>query len=721
MPRDLIYALRSLRRSPLFAAVAVLTLALGIGGTTAMFSLVNSIVLQPLGYREPHRLYGIYSFIPKFAKQYPVLPVNARHALTWREQSKAFEQITASSHREFTLTGSGGPERVRGARVCANFFSVLGARPGLGREFRPDEDEPGRDRVVMIGEELWRRRLGGDASILGRKLVLDGEPYEVIGIVPASFPVPRSQAVEALARREGRIELWKPMAFTPDERKPVFGEMNFECLGRLAPGFSAAQGLEELNRIQKALAQGDRDAANVQTILKPMKANVVGDAAQALTLLLAAVGFVLLIVCVNLTNLLLARHAARQRELAVRAALGARLGQLMRHAFAESLVLAGAGGALGVALAYGVVGFVTTKAGARLPRLAEVRVDTAVLLFALGISMLSALLCGLLPALRARRVTPQHALPGVCSAGIVSQLPVTSETSVNAVLPKESPEIPFIQRPVVNFRWASSDYFRAVGIPLVAGRIFQESDGDQRVVVLTERLAWRLWPNQDPIGREIRRYDPDGFRVVGIVRDVPAAALDRGPTAMVYFPYWQRRSYVMNVVVRAGVAPSALAGALRRAILQLDPEVPISELRTLEQFVSGSVDQRRFQMTLLLSFALLALLLACCGIYGVVAYSVTRRTGEIGIRAALGASRGEVCAMVLRQGLVPVAFGLLLGLGGSLAAGRAVSSFLYGTQALDPLTYGVVTATLGAVAFAACYAPALRASRIDPSNALRYE
>jgi putative ABC transport system permease protein len=326
------------------------------------------------------------------------------------------------------------------------------------------------------------------------------------------------------------------------------------------------------------------------------------------------------------------------------------------------------------------------------------------------------------PRLFYRRLLEEvGALPGVRRAGIVSQLPVTSETSVNAVLPKESPEIPFIQRPVVNFRWASSDYFRAVGIPLVAGRIFQESDGDQRVVVLTERLAWRLWPNQDPIGREIRRYDPDGFRVVGIVRDVPAAALDRGPTAMVYFPYWQRRSYVMNVVVRAGVAPSALAGALRRAILQLDPEVPISELRTLEQLVSGSVDQRRFQMTLLLSFALLALLLACCGIYGVVAYSVTRRTGEIGIRAALGASRGEVCAMVLRQGLVPVAFGLLLGLGGSLAAGRAVSSFLYGTQALDPLTYGVVTATLGAVAFAACYAPALRASRIDPATALRYE
>lgn len=808
---DLRFAIRLLRKNPGFAAVAVATLALGIGANTAIFSLADNLILRPLAYPAADRLFVIHEVVPKFSHLAPLIPVNAMHFREWRKKARSFDQLALVGGKTFNLTGTGEPERIPAARVSPNLFPMLGLKTQLGRTFLDEEDQPRHDRVVVLNHELWIRRFGGDPGVVGRKILLDGNPYEIVGVLRAGLHFPKLSQLYAMTISEERPQLWKPFAVRDDELDDM-GDFNYSCIARVGRGVTASRALAELNVVQADIARKLTEKIELRAALVPLQDQITGRSRTGLELLLAAVGAVLLIGCVNIANLLLGRAIGRRREIAIRSAIGASSFRLVRQVLVESLLLSSMGGLFGVMLASAAIRAIVAFAPVDLPRMDEVHLDTRVLLFTLVISMLAGLLFGLIPAWRFAKADPQEAmksgargstagrrsgrlrsllvsvetglsamcliaaglllhsfvkllnvdrgfevqrivtvdlslpgdrypdvekkaafqrallegvrsLPGVISAGVSNHLPLSGEGG-NNLLGLEGSKVPFMERPLADIRQVNPDYFRTMGIPLRSGRIFDEADRSRHVALISALTAEQVWPGQNAIGKRFRIGGDERplVEVAGIVGDVRSVSLNKNPSLTVYAPYWEKFMISgPSLAVRTAMDPMSIASGIRAAIHQIDPELPVPAFRTMEDIVAESVAPRRFQMSLVLLFAVAATLLASLGIYGVVSYSVAQRTNEMGIRIALGAQPGNIAWMVLGQGLLPVATGLVGGVMASVALGRVLGSLLFGVSAADPFTIGGVVALVGAVAVAAICIPAHRATHVDPVTALRYE
>lgn len=807
------YALRVLGREKAFAAFAILTLALGIGAVTTIFSVVDGVLLKPLAYKEPGRLYAAAESAPKLVQMYPRLPVNASHFRSWQEQCRSCESAALLNPASFNLTGEGEPEQIEGATCTWPLFQVLGVLPQFGRTFAESDDRPGANKFVVVSDSLWRRRLGADPGVIGKPIQLDGEPHIVVGVLQADFRFPSGDKLGPLNQFPKHSEIFKPMGFNFAELSRV-GQFNFAALIRLRAGANPARAEAEMTA---AVADAGRDMkTDLSAHLVPLQEQVTGGSRRALTLLLAAVGAVLLIVCINLGNLMLVRANERARDAAIRRALGAGAGQLFRPIVAESLLIALSGGALGVLLAYAGVHILVNTAPVDIPRLDEVHVSLTALLFALCLSVGCGILCGLWPAIRTTGVQPAdalrsgsrsvtggrarlrsrewlvglqvalstvllvvaallglsffrvtnvergyavdriltadltlpssryqeddqrilfhqraleklQALPGVRSAGLISSLPLKAQFWGDTIS-KEGDARPRAERPPAPFRFVSEHYFETMGIALRQGWFPTSRDRSHKVAVISEKAARTVWPGENAIGKLIRNDPrPEWVTVIGVVADVRSDSLEKQPPMTVYVPYWDGAYWQGSVwgnatyVIRTAQDPSTMANALRSAMRELDAELPLANVLTMREILSESVGSRRFQTLLAGVFAGVALLLACLGIYGVISYSVSRRTNEIGIRIALGAQASQVSMLVWRQGIRPVLGGLLVGVTGALAAGQLIGSFLFGTQARDPAAISAVVFILLLVAAVACWEPARRASRIDPMAALRDE
>jgi putative ABC transport system permease protein len=811
MRNEIRYALRALSRDRAFAAMVVLSLAVGIGANTAIFSLVNGVLLRPLAYRDPDRLVAIDQIVPKLANLYPALPVNLAILFEWRKQATSLESIGVMMPASVNLSGAGEPELLAGARVSANIFAVLGVQPRLGRSFMEGEDPAGHDRVAILADSLWRRRFHSDPAIVGRKILLNGLPHEVVGVLPPSFRFPTGAGFAGFSAA-AKTEVFRPLGYENDNLRLHMGDFNYWVTARLRSGVSISKARAELNVVQAAIsAKIPEDHLDLHASIVPLQERMVGDVRQGLLLLMAAVGAVLMILWVNLANLSLVRAAGRARDAAIRTALGASRARLLRQSLAESLLLALTGGALGVALAYGGLRALLAAAPIDLPRLNEVHVDLRVLLFALAVSLAAGAVLGILPALRSAAAAPYEslksgsrtntegrrglrirnllvslevglsatllvtaglliasfvrvmtidkgfdvervialdmslpstkypndapraaffrrvldkaaAMPGVQSLALVSALPLEGETWIDIVGTEHDPR-PLLEKPSTNVRFISPGYFQTLRIPLRDGRDFQEQDQKRKVVIISAGLAQRLWPGQNPVGRKLDNGSDaqSPMEVIGVTPDVRSTSLDHDPVNMMYIPYWQWAQRQGSLLVRTAMDPRGIAAALRSAVWAVDSEVPIPEVRTLEQVMERSVAQRRFQVMLVVLFAAAALALAAFGTYGVVSYGVARRRAEMGIRMALGATRSDVLKMVLRQGMMPVLAGLAAGAMAALVIGRSLASLLFQVSPRDPTAFIAAGAVLLLVSVAACLVPARRATQVNPTDALRFE
>jgi putative ABC transport system permease protein len=801
--QDLRYGLRMLLNKPGFAAVAVITLALGIGANTAIFSLINSVLLRPLPYPEPERLVMLEEN-EKDGKS-----SNTSFATTkdWSERSQSFENISAVRDWSITLTGDGEPEMLHGMRVSSNYFSLLAVTPALGRDFLPEEDRPATRRVVMLSHSLWERRFGSDAQIAGKQIALGGQSFTVAGVMPKGFEDLIS------ARLFQKADVWGPLGY--DETLPWACRTcrHIQAVARLKRGVSIEQAGVEMNTIsQSLLLEHPREYAMSGVTIIPLLDKFVGAARPALFVLLGAVGLVLLIACANVANLLLARATQRQKEIAIRSALGAGSGRIVRQLLTESVMLSMIGAAAGLMLVWWGIALLVSLSPPAILRLNEVNIDARVLGFTLALSLLTGIVFGLAPALQVTKldlsvalkegargsagagrrlrsllavseialalvllvgagllvrsfvhvldVTPGFepanlvtmnvsadgtrypddakvrafyddvlqrvaAIPGVEAAAVVSNLPLGGNKDMYGFHVEEKPlanpeEAPSAERYVV-----SSDYLRAMRVPLLAGREFTERDGPAAplVVLISEFTARSIWPDENPIGKRVRLGAPDGplRTIVGITGNVSHYGLDTPPGLEVYVPETQWTSSDMQLVVRAPVESKSLIAAVRDVIRAVDKDLPIYKVATMEQLVSGSVAERRFTLVLLSLMALLAATLAALGIYSVMSYSVTQRTREIGIRMALGAKSSDVLRLVVGQGIVLALVGVTIGLGAAAALTQVLASLLYGVSAHDPLTFLAIASGLMSLAVVACYIPARRATRVEPTVALRYE
>ena len=808
---DLRYAVRSLFRNPAFAGVAILTLALAIGANTAMFSIFNSVLLRPLPYPQPERLYAVQVRVPKFAQLQEKLPVSAHHFLQWRAHTTSFDSLSLVGTAGMSLTSAGDPQNLTIGRISASLFRQLGVVPELGRAFTDAEDQKGRDQVLVLSHALWSSRFQSDRTVIGRKVLLDGSPYEVIGVLSPETVMPKLRELVSIPLDTADAQAWKPFGLDDNELTQM-GNFDFGCIARLKPGIGAAQALSDLDNAQKAIAASLPDKVDLYGSLTPLREQITAPASASLTLLLAAGGAVILIVCGNVASLLLIRVNSRRREIAVRTAMGAGTARLTRQFATESLLLAAMAGVFGVVFANWMVKMVVLNAPADLARVNEIHMDGRVLGFAMILSILTGLACGLLPAWRLVRVGANEALkansrgvtegrhggrlrnllgglevglsvvalivsslllnsfvrlmnvdkgfqtdrtttvtlnlparyrsaarkdeflrtlidrvqraPGVVAGGVASMLPVSGEGMNNPAVP-EGAQIPLMERPLVDFRSVSPGYLRALTIPLLAGRMFEERDRSRQVALLSMSAARRLWPEGGAMmGRKFHLGEDSSpaLEVIGLVGDVHGVSLQAPPNPTVYLPYWARQwRPLISVVARTSGDPRAIAGEIRSQIRKIDPELPVPQFLSMEDIVDSSVSQRRFQLRLMLLFGIASTLLAAMGVYGVVAFAVSQRTSEMGLRMVLGASQSEVRTMVWRQGMKPVAVGIGAGLIASFAASRLLTGFLFGVHAADPATLGSAAATLLLVTGAACYIPARRATRVDPAIAMRYE
>ncbi len=807
------HALRILARQKAFATFAILTLALGISAVTTIFSVVDGVLLKPLSYKEPGQLYAAAESAPQLARTYARVPVNAAHFRLWQEQCQSCEIGTLLNPASFNVTGKGDPELVEGATCTWPLFQVLGIKPQLGRMFMESDDQPGANKFVVVSNSLWRRRLGADTDVIGKSIRLDGEPHTIVGVLRADFRFPSGEQIGPLNQFPKHAEIFKPMGFEWAKLSRL-GQFNFACLIRLRPGANPARAEAEMTA---AVTEAGREMKmELHAHLVPLQEQITGGSRAALKLLLGAVGVVLLIVCANLSNLMLVRANERARDAAIRRALGASTGHLFRPILTESLLIALVGGALGVWLAYAAVRVFVNMAPIDIPRLDEVNVSLTTLLFAFSVSAGCGISCGLWPAIRVAHVQPADALrsssrsategrarlrsrewlvglevalstvllvvaellglsflrltsvergyrvdhiltadltlpssrypkdeqralfhqralerietlPGVQSAGLISSLPLKAQAWGDAIN-KESDARPRWERPLAHFRFVSERYFETMGVALRRGRFPGRDDRFHKVAIVSESAARNVWPGQNAISKRIRN-DPktEWVEVIGVVADVRTENLANPPPMMVYVPYWDGAYWQGAVwgnatyVMRTSQDPSTMANALRSAIRELDMELPVANVLTMREIFSESVGTRRFETLLAAVFAGAALVLACLGMYGVISYSVARRTNEMGIRIALGAQASHVSMLVLRQGLRPVVAGLVVGVAAALAAGQLIGNFLFATQPHDPAAISGVVVMLLLVAGAACWAPARRASRIDPMAALRDE
>lgn len=796
MLSDLRFALRQLRKSPGFSFVALLTLALGIGANTAIFSFFNTLLLAPLPYPESGRIVQVFE-APNTGG---LAPTCGGVFMDWQDRATQFEALALLATEDKNLTGAGVPVRVGGASVSAEYLKVLGVRPARGRDFTAAEDAPGGNRnVIIVSHEFCQRQWGGNSAALGRILRLDGQAYEVIGVLP-----PRALLMtnlDYLIPATVRADAWKQSR-----------EFNFVCavVGRLKPGATLEQAIAELNAVKQSLnSQYPSFKQPWAVTAQPLQEALFGSTRPYVAVLLAAVALVLLVGCANVASLLLARGAARQTEIAVRCALGASRGRIVRLLLAESAVLAFAGGVLGTVLGAFLVEPISRLTGIdTLPGL-PVGIDGRVLAFTFGVSVLTALLAGLVPAWGVSRASllgdlkessrgssrgrhrlqslliitetaltvvllvsaglllrsfgkalradpgfrPDHVIafdlsrahsaspttdarteftrrvierleqiPGVARAAMVSSLPMNGSNYFGDLISREDrPET----RNDLNagFDAVAGDYFATMGIPLLRGRLFNEvekTEAGPKVVVVSQSLARRLFGDEEALGRFLHRKD-EVFEVIGIVGDIRRFQLDLEPAPHVYYPQ-VRFPWATTIVVRTEVPPLPLADSLRRAVLELDPEQPIANVRTLEGVVANSLHSRTIMLTLLGIFAVTALALACLGLYGVMSYAVAQRTREMGIRLALGADHHSVIRLILRDGLTLVGCGLFAGALGSVGAGLVLANQLFEARTADPLlVLGAVALALAAVSLVACWLPARRATRVDPLVALRAE
>jgi predicted permease len=806
--QDLRYGLRTLARKPGFTVVAIIALALGIGANTAIFSVINSVLLRPLAYHDPAALVVINHDYPKINLKASVSAIGYTH---YRDNVKSFESVAAVTGGGFNLTGGGDPEQVNGSMVTHNFFSALGVRSLLGRVFLAEEDQPGKNKVVALSHAFWQRRFGGDPGIVNKTITINDESYTVVGVMPPSFQ---------FGRELGQVvDLWTPIAFTREQLDyNRLTNENLFVIARLKSGVKIGQAQAELDAIAANLRQQympGADRSNWGLTTQSFNELVVGDIRQSLWILMGIVGLVLLIACANVANLLLARAADRQKEMAIRTALGAGRRRVIRQLLTESALLAVIGGALGLALAWFGIGALVKVNQAQIPRVNEIGVDWRALAFTLGVSLLTGVVFGLVPALQASKAdlhetlkeggrtgtggsrawirntlvvlemalalvvlisagllirsflrlqqvnpgfAPQNtlamslalpatkykepaqranfykealqgirALPGVQSAGAVSNLPLSGDNSSGSFR-IEGREVPQGQSLPHGDRWAASaDYFSTMKIPIFRGRFFDDRDTmeSRPVAIIDEAMARKYWSDEDPLGKRISFQVVDGNRIwreiVGIVGHVRHSGLEGESRVQYYIPHSQAQNAFMSLVVRANVEPTSLTGAVRGAISGLDNDLPVFRVKTMDQFVSDSMAQRRFAMTLVGIFAAVAMALACVGLYGVLSYSITQRLHEIGIRMALGARAADVLWLVVGQGMLLALAGVALGGVAAFLLTRLMANLLFGVTASDPLTFATIALLLTLVALTACLAPALRATKVDPMEALRYE
>jgi len=803
---DVRYALRRLRSTPGFTLIAVITLALGIGANTAIFTVIDAVLLRPLPYRDPAQLVLLSEHTPRF----PLLSVSYQNFVDWREQAKSFSAVGAVRNLGATLTGSGEPERLTAQMLTASIFDLLGVQAVRGRTFLPEEDRQGAPGVAMISYGFWQRRFGGVENILGQHLTLDNQPYTVVGILPAGFQV--------LQQSPDVVMPFEPWAKTlPDDRSWHPGILP---IARLKPGVTLEQARSEMTTIGKRLELQYPDFdTDTSIIVNQMQSQLVDNVRPALLMILGAVGFVLLIACTNVANLLLARATARKREIAVRTAIGASRWRVVRLVLTESILLALIGAGLGLLLANAAVPPLLHLGATSLPASTNVGIGSTVLLFTTVLAILCGMLFGLAPALhmagldlrsalnetdrgavgtgvmklrgalvvsevalamlllvcagllirsfdRLSSVAPgfsvDHiliadllvspaahpdkternaffdrvveraaALPGVRSAGAASFLPVSGAGSIiHFNIENRPPKNPG-EYVMANYRVVSPDYLKTLGIPLLNGRLIADADRENTpsVVVINITMAKTFFPNESPLGKRLQLgatpdKDTPWMEVVGVVGDVKQSLASEAPTEM-YVPYRQAIKelpvFNLSLVLRTSGDPRTLASSLTSAVHEIDPNQPLVKIRTMEENLSASVAQPRFRTVLLAILAGLALLIAAVGIYGVMAFSVSQRTREIGTRMALGSTSGQIFHLVIGDGLRLTLIGVVIGLVAGVAFARVLSSFLFQIGLVEPFTMIAVAVLLTAVALTACYIPARRATRVNPTVALRYE
>ncbi len=816
--QDLRYAVRMLLKKPGFTIIAVLALALGIGANTAIFSVVHAVLLRPLPYQQPDRLVVVWQRLAG-ATSYPQLPCSAPDYIDYRDQTRTLENVAAFYNESYTLTTPTGSERVSGAAVSANLFPLLGISPLHGRVFITTEDQFGHDNVIVLSYGAWERRFGSDPNVLGKTLVLDQKPHQVIGVMPREFEFPTPGLLSGPAP-----EFWVPIAFSPDRVGPDGRGDNFDIsvVARRKPGVTIQQASADINRISSRIYESYPPA--IQKLFRfngfvtDLHLQAVGNVKTLLWVLLGAVGFVLLIGCANVANLLLAKAAGRRREVAIRTVLGAGRLRLVRQFLTESVLLGLLGGASGLLVAVWLTQLLIRLSPGNVPRLAESQLNLPVLVFALAISVLTGVLFGLAPALQVSKANlnidlkdgsrgaaafrrsrvrsvlivaevalslvllagaglllrsfvelrgvplgfnpdrlltmsialPEaryqskvqvqsfynqllaraQSLPDVKSAAATTGLPLLGQWDI-VITPENRVDTGEKSLTTAFFAGVTPSFHRTLGISLVKGRLFAESDNQKSppVAVINESMARRYWPNQEVLGKRFKWGPADSSRtwitVVGVVANLKQnnLAADISPGVYLPIPQMPQDSSIHGfyLAVRTSSDPTAIVANLRQIVRSLDPEVPLFQVRSMQEVLSESVAPRRFNMLLLAAFAGLALLLASIGIYGVMSYSVSQYTHEIGIRMALGARASDVMQLIVRQGMGLVVIGLAVGATGALALTRVMSSLLFDVKPWDPLTLTSVSVLLAAVAFAASYIPARRATRVDPMVALRYE
>jgi putative ABC transport system permease protein len=811
---DFRFGLRMLLKGRSTTVVALLALMIGIGASTAMFSVINSMMLRPLPYKDADRLAMIWQTNPEIKLSFDKFPASIGKFLDWRAQATSFESMSAFTAIPFNLEQRGEPEKLGGAVVSADFFSVFGVKPLIGRSFGAEEGQPGHNLVVVIGYGLWQRRFNRDPGIIGQSIRLDGQDYTVIGVMPAGFSFPRGGEMPAFFQLPARSEIWSPIAATAEQIAARDNNVNKGVIGRLKSDVTLQQAQVEINTISGRLAEQYPDSdGGFGAELIPLRDQIIGSLKLALFVLMGAVGFVLLIACANVANLLLARGASREKELAIRSALGASRLRVVRQLLTESVVLSLAGGVLGLAVAVVGVRVLIAITPDNIPGIKEVSVDLRVLGFTLLMSLLTGIIFGTAPAFHGSRtdineplkeggrgstsgrhltkdllvisevalalvllvgaglmirsflniekvdpgLTPggvltaqislpktrypddiQRArfqkdlidrlksLPGVESASVSLIIPLTGAEEVDGFEIEGRPKARSVQEATfANFTIVSADYFKTMGIPVLAGRPFTEADTQTApsVVVVNQAFARKFFPNEDALGKRLAGGPNSWITLVGVVGDVRRTALDADPQPEWYRPFGQSTNDYFGVLLKAapGLDPRGLAPSLTSSVWSIDPDLPVYSVQTMDQILSVSLSRRRFNMILLGIFAVSALMLAAVGIYGIMSYGVTQRTHEIGIRMALGARAGDVLGMVVGQGMRLAIIGLAIGLAGSFALTKVMATLLFGITATDPLTFAAVPAVLGAVALLACYVPARRATRVDSMVALRHE
>jgi putative ABC transport system permease protein len=806
---DIRYAIRGCLKKPGFTAVAILTLALGIGANTAIFSVVHAVLLEPLPFRDPGRLVHIWHVPPQ--SSFPGMTrfaVSAANFLDWQKQNHVFTEMALASGGAYEITGEGKPETLIASTVTQDFFSILGVQPLYGRVFVPEEDRPGRNKEIILSYKLWQSSFGSDPNAVGRTITLDGTPYIIVGVMGPKMTKPDF------------AQAWTPLGLTAVEAA-VRGEHHYFAIARLKPGITIAQAQTEMNAISHRLEQAyPADDKGWGATIISMRDELVGDVRPALLMMLGAVGFVLLIACANVANLIFARSFSRRKEVAIRSALGAGRRRLVQLVLTESLIIAVCGGALGLVFAHFGIDLLLKFFADKLPRMGEIGLSSTVLWFTLGLSLLTGVLSGLLPALRMIRgdvneslkqglghldtdtsgsftpsalvsvevalsivlligaglmlrslwnlqavnpgfdshnaltlalkvtrhqfTTPTQesqflgqvlervrALPGVEAAGAVDDLPLGGGSN-QPVAVEGRPDVPMSDQPEVSVRVITPGYFKAMRIPLLEGRDLEESDtaDSAAVVVISQAMSKQFWPNENPVRHHLKlTFFPDRERtVVGVVGDVKQEGLDS--TAGIATLYWPAaqvgnsstgpwRPVGMSMVVRTTNAPQALAPPVKNAVAQVNNQISVDNVITLDDLIGSTLTQRSFNMQLLAIFGLLALILCTIGIYSVLAYSVKRQMREIGLRLAFGASLRDISSFVIMQGMKPTLAGIGIGLIAAFALGRVASAVIYGVSSRDFTTFVSATVLIVLVSFAASLIPALRATRVDPLTVLR--